>query len=144
MTLRHPVWLIHCVLFSRQIVYFLRPALEHTTTYCCTATDCDGGRFSVQDLIPGKLPDSDPSPPMVKKPIRTVYRPTNKRPYLECRLIEWLQQEHLADPSRTVRPPDLILSDTQRASLVRADLKTLKTADDITVLLQESNDWGAE
>jgi hypothetical protein len=120
------------------------PALAHTTAYCCTAMDCDGGRFSLQDLIPGKLPDSSPPPLAVQKPKRMVYHPTNQRPYLEFRLIEWLQREHLADPCRAVRPPELILSENQRASLVCADPKTLKSAKDITALLQESDEWDDE
>ena len=43
-----------------------------------------------------------------------------------------------------VRPPDLILADTQRATLVRADPKKIKNSQDITALLGESADWGAE
>ena len=48
------------------------------------------------------------------------------------------------DPLRCVRPPDLILADTQRATLVRADPKKINNAQDITELLGESADWGAE
>jgi hypothetical protein len=115
----------------------------HTTTYCCTAVGCDGHRFTLQDLIPGKLADADP-PPNVQKAKRNVYCPTKERPFLDYRLIEWLCRVHLADPCHAIRPPELILSETQRASLVQADPKTLKTAKDITVLLQESDDWDDE
>jgi len=61
---------------------------------------------------------------------------------LEFRLIEWLMLEHSADPFRSIRPPDLILSLTQRTTLIRADPS--KTAQDITALLDESVDWDAE
>lgn len=90
------------------------------------------------------LADADPSPLTTQKAKRNVYRPTQERPFLEFRLIKWLQQEHSADLWRTVRPLDLILSETQRAILVRADPKTLKTAKDITTLFQESDEWDAE
>ena len=116
----------------------------HTTMYCCTAVACDGSQFTLQDLVPGKLAIVDPHPPTVQKAKRNVYRPTQERPFLEFRLIEWLQREHSADPWRTVRPPDLILSETQRMSLVRVDPKTLKTAKDITTLFGESDDWDTE
>jgi hypothetical protein len=63
---------------------------------------------------------------------------------LEFRLIEWLRLEHFADPFRAVRPPDLILSDIQRATLVRADPRKIKTPQDITALLEESAKWEVE
>ena len=69
----------------------------------------------MQDLVPGKLADSDPPPPAVQKAKRNVYRTTQECLFLDLRLIEWLQHEHLADSWCTVRPPDLILSETQRA-----------------------------
>ena len=98
----------------------------------------------MQDLVPGKLADSDPPPPAVQKAKQNVYRTTQECLFLDLCLIEWLQHEHLADSWCTVRPPDLILSETQRASLVRADPKTLKTARDITMLFQESDKWDTE
>jgi hypothetical protein len=110
--------------------------------YCCNAAECDRGRFNLQELVPGKLAEASPDPSTGQKSKRNVYRPTQERPYLDFQLIEWLQQAHQADPCRAVRPPDLILSETQHASLVRADPKTLKSTKDITVLLQESDDWG--
>jgi hypothetical protein len=115
--------------------------------YCCNGTECDGGRFNLQELIPGKLAEASPDPSTGQKSKRNVYCPTQERPYLDFQLIKWLQQAHQADPCHAVCPPDLILSETQRrqrASLVRADPKTLKSTKDITVLLQESDDWGDE
>ena len=106
--------------------------------------DCDGGRFSLQDLIPGKLASAEPPPLTVQKPEQIINRPTHQHPYLEFRLIEWLRREHLADPYRAVRPSYFILSEMQRATLVQADPKTIKTARDITTLLQESDDWDEE
>ena len=100
-------------------------ALAHTTTFCCTAVGCDGNHFSLQDLLPGKLAVDSPPPSAAQKVKRThnTYRPTQEWPFLEFRLIEWLRQEYLMDPLCCVCPPDLILADTQRATLVRADLK---------------------
>lgn len=112
--------------------------------YCCTAVSCDGSRFNLQDLVPGKLANSDPPPSAVQKAKRNVYCTTQECPFLDLHLIEWLQHEHLADPWRTVCPPDLILSETQHASLVHADSKTLKTTRDITMLYQELDEWDAE
>lgn len=106
--------------------------------------DCDGGHFSLQELIPGKLASANPRPSTVQKSKRNVYRPTNQRPYLDFCLIKWLQREHLADRYRAIRLPDLILSEMQHASLVWADPKTIKTASDVTALLQESDDWDEE
>lgn len=127
------------------MVYFWS-ALAHTTTFCCTATGCDGTKFSIQDLLPGKLAVATLPPSTAPKPKQTnnTYRPTQERPYLEYRIIEWLRSEYLADPFRSTRPPDLILTDTQRATLVRADPRKIKTAQDITALLGESADWEAE
>jgi hypothetical protein len=120
---------------------------------------CDGPRFSIQDLLPGKLAVAPPPPSPTQKPKRThntyrptqkpkrthnTYRPTQERPYLEFRINEWLTLEHLADSSRSVRPPDFILTETQRAMLIRADPRKIKTAQDITVLLEESTEWGVE
>jgi hypothetical protein len=51
---------------------------------------------------------------------------------------------YLADPYRCVRPLDLVLSHSQRATLVRADPSQIKCAQDITVLLNETADWDAE
>ena len=98
----------------------------------------------MQDLLPGKLAAAILPPSTAQKPKRNIYRPTHERPFLEFQLIEWLRLEHLADPFRSVRPPDFILSETQRATLVRADPKKIKTAKDITALLEESDDWDAE
>lgn len=98
----------------------------------------------MQDLIPGKLASVDTPPLTVQKPKRNVYRPTNQCPYLEYCLIEWLQREHLADPDCAVRPPDLILSEMQCASLIRTDPKAIKMLKDITALLQESDNWDEE
>ena len=48
------------------------------------------------------------------------------------------------DPLHAVCPPDFILLDTQRAMLVCVDSKKIKTVQDITALLEESDDWDAE
>ncbi|KAI9463684.1 P-loop containing nucleoside triphosphate hydrolase protein [Lactarius psammicola] len=121
-------------------------ALAHTTTVCCTATGCDGPRFSIQDLLPGKLAVAPSPSSTIQKPRRThnTYRPTQERPFLEFRLTEWLKLEYLADPFRSIRPPEHILSETQRVTLVRADPRKIKSAQDITVLVEESAEWEAE
>ncbi|KAH9052274.1 P-loop containing nucleoside triphosphate hydrolase protein [Lactarius vividus] len=122
-------------------------ALAHTTMYCCNAMDCDGSRFGLQEFLPGKLAITPPSLSTEQKPKRgphNIYRPKKERWPLECCLIEWLKREHSADPARSVRPPDFILSSSQRETLVRANPKTVKTAQDITALLGESAEWSAE
>jgi hypothetical protein len=30
--------------------------------YCCNGTECDGGRFNLQELVPGKLAEASPDP----------------------------------------------------------------------------------
>ncbi|KAH8976407.1 P-loop containing nucleoside triphosphate hydrolase protein, partial [Lactarius hatsudake] len=96
-------------------------ALGHTTAHCCNATGCHGGRFTLQDLLPGKIAVAPPPSPDVQRPKRphNIYRPTQERPLLEYRLIEWLTREHLEDPFRS-------------------------SAQDITALLQESSEWSTE
>jgi hypothetical protein len=84
----------------------------------------------------------------VEKPKWNVYCPTHEHPFRDFHLIEWLQQAHLADHSCAIHPPELILSETQHASLIHVDPRTLNTARDITILLQESedlsNEWSAK
>lgn len=118
----------------------------HTTRYCCSATDCDGSRFSLEDLLPGTFLPPPPPLDAVQKPkrINNAYRPTQQRPFLEFRLNEWLAATYIADPFRCSRPPDLILSDTQRATLIRTDPTKLESPGDITALLEESVEWGTE
>jgi len=72
------------------------------------------------------------------------YRPTPARPGLEARLNRWLIHEHSVDSLRSVRPPHLILSHSQRFELVRAHPKRLKSVSDITTLLNESSEWESE
>lgn len=67
-----------------------------------------------------------------------------ERQFLELRLAEWLRDVHLADPLRFIRPPDVILSTTQRAILARFDPKKIKNAQDVVEVLEESADWGTE
>lgn len=92
------------------------------------------------------LPFSLPPPSLVEKPKRphTAYRPTQERPALEFRLIKWLEHEHTVDPLRFARPSHLILSDAQRAILVRTHPSKLTSADDITELLGKTPEWSAE
>ena len=72
------------------------------------------------------------------------YRPPRHRPALDFRLIEWLKLEHFSDPLRAVRPPHLILSQTQRLALTRADPNLIQLPSDITSLLNESAEWSDE
>lgn len=97
-------------------------------------------------MLPGMLPISLPPPLLTSKVKRTpnVYRPTQERPGLDYRLIRWLESEHRIDPFRSVRPTYHILSDTQRAVLVRAHPSKVLTAHDITVLLGETPEWEEE
>ncbi|KAN0128795.1 hypothetical protein V8E53_013382 [Lactarius tabidus] len=119
-------------LFSSYLDDTSTAALMHTTTFCCTAVGCDGGCFNLQDLIPGKLVNTNLSPSSVEKPKHNVYCSTHKHLFLKFYL------------SCTVCPPELILSEMQHASLVCVDPRSLKTAEDITALLQESDKWNKE
>lgn len=128
------------------MTYLWSLALTHTTTFCCSAVDCDGTWFNLDDLLPGKLvaASQSPSPIQTQKWVHNIYRPTQERPLLMCRLVDWLKKDYLADPYRSTRPVDLILTDAQRTSIVRTDPDKLKCAQDITTLLGESDEWGAE
>ncbi len=60
------------------------------------------------------------------------------------RLIEWLKVEHARDPPRLVRAPHLIISHTQRLQLVRAHPDKIKSAADVSTLLDRRSDWAQE
>ncbi|KAF8258083.1 P-loop containing nucleoside triphosphate hydrolase protein, partial [Lactarius quietus] len=91
-------------------------ALSHTT-FSCTAEGCDSGRFRLQDLLPGTLAVAPlPASTMEKtKRVHNTYCPTQERP-----------------------------SFSGRATLVRADLEKINSAQDVTVLLDETANWDAE
>ena len=87
-----------------------------------------------------------PPPSLVQKAKRAqnVYRPVQERPFLEYQLNKWLERVHSEDILCSVRPPHLILSDSQRATLVRAHPKKIKTPQDITTLLEQTSEWASE
>jgi predicted GNAT superfamily acetyltransferase len=76
--------------------------------------------------------------------LKPKYRPPRHRPALDFRLIEWLKLEHFSDPLRAVRPPHLILSQTQRLTLTRANPMQIQLPSDITSLLNETPEWADE
>jgi hypothetical protein len=51
---------------------------------------------------------------------------------------------YTADPFCCSRPPNLILSDTQHVTLTHTNLSKLESPEDITALLEESDEWGTE
>ncbi len=63
---------------------------------------------------------------------------------MDFRLIEWLKVEHARDPLRLVRAPHLIISHTQRLQLVRAHPDKIKSAADVSTLLDRRSDWAQE
>lgn len=130
-----------------------RLALLYTTKFCCESVQDhpDAHLFNLQDFLPGRLPGNellaDPASVDTEKAIEkpnAKYRPPKERPALDYRIIEWLKLEHASDPLRTVRPPHLILSQTQRLILTRVNPKQIKSPSDITTLLNESSDWAEE
>ncbi|KAH9029568.1 P-loop containing nucleoside triphosphate hydrolase protein [Lactarius hengduanensis] len=76
------------------------------------------------------------------KRAQNLYRPVQERSFLECRLIKWLESVHSEDPLYSVRPSYLILSVSQRAILVRTHPNKIKSAQDITALLDQTSEWG--
>ena len=125
-------------------------ALNYCTPFCC---DClchwtEGQLiFDLNAFLPQKLFVRDPplAPDAVKlKKTRNVYRPTAKCPFLEFRVVKWLEYEHSIDPLRSVQPPHLILSQQQQAILVRTHPDKIKTKEDICHILEESTEWANE
>jgi hypothetical protein len=121
-------------------------ALKHTTHFCCSF--CPDS-FDLQVLLPGKLymppPQTEDSTTNLKrKRVNIAYRPPKERPALDFRLVEWLKSEHALDPLRAVRPLCFILSDIQRASLVRIQAKKVQSASDIQSLLNETDEWASK
>jgi hypothetical protein len=90
--------------------------------------------------LQGCYPESSQS--LLQKPKRThnTYRPTHEQPFLEFRLNEWLRLEHLADPFRSVRPPESDAStcgpktvqDIAASAKISRDC-TLKSGDEVQV-----------
>ena len=63
---------------------------------------------------------------------------------LDQRLVEWLEQVHENDPLKSVRPPHIILSPLHQQLLVRKHPKHIQNADDITTILEQTNEWAEE
>ena len=90
------------------------------------------------------LPLQTEDPITKRKRINIAYRPTKERSALDFRLVEWLKSEHVLDPLRAVRPMCFILSDIQRANLVRTQAKKVKSTSDIQAILNESDEWASK
>ena len=90
------------------------------------------------------LPLQTDDPTAKRKRVNIAYRPTKERPALDFRLVEWLNSEHALDPLRAVRPICFILSDIQRANLVRTQAKKVKSTSDIQAILNESDEWASK
>lgn len=112
---------------------------------CCTGADC-GGHVFLQDYLPGTFPYVPPPPSLVQKATwpQNIYRPVQECSFLEYCLIQWLELVHSEDSLSAVRPPHLILSDLQQATLVRAHASKINTAEDITMLLDQTSEWASE
>ena len=128
-------------------------ALLYTTKFCCDSVEDhpDACSFKLQDFLPGRLPGSEPptnlnifDTEMAAEKSNPKYRPPKERPALDFWLIEWLKVEHELDPLRSVRPPHLILSQTQHFNLTWVNANQIKLPSDITALLNESSEWGAD
>jgi hypothetical protein len=107
---------------------------------------CDGSHFSLKDLLPGNFLAPPLPPDDVQKPKQTnnIYCPTQECLFLEFHLNEWLMAVYTTDPFCCSCPPDLILSDMQHTTLTRTNPSKLESLEDITVLLEESDEWGTE
>ena len=111
-----------------------------TTPYCC---QCHEG-FVLQDFLPGPLFTGNIQPCPLKRKVAERGRPMDNRALLDQRLINWLEQVHESDPLRSVRPPHIILSPLHRQLLVRKPPKYIKSATDITNILEQTNEWAEE
>ncbi|KAH8981064.1 P-loop containing nucleoside triphosphate hydrolase protein [Lactarius akahatsu] len=125
---------------------YLGDASEEGTaepTYCL---NCGGSQVSLCDFLPGPFPYVPWSPSLAPKAKRAqnLYRPVQERSFLECRLVKWLESVHSEDPLCSVRPPHLVLSVSQRAILVRTHPNKIKSAQDITALLNQTSEWASE
>lgn len=67
-----------------------------------------------------------------------------ERAELDARLIQWLTQVQELDDGLLFRSQYDILSVSQRTTLVRTPIEDLKTPENITTLLGESDEWGSE
>ncbi|KAN0133654.1 hypothetical protein V8E53_008378 [Lactarius tabidus] len=105
-----------------------------------SATACDGTRFSIQDLLPGKLAVAPPPSPTQKpKRMHNTYRLTQDQTLLEFRLVEWLRLEHFADPyfAWSLRPISSFFGHTE-SDASTCHPRKIKTPRDRTALLEES------
>ena len=115
------------------------------TQFCCNF--CHPDSFDLQAFLPGKLytlPPQTDDPTTKRKRVSILYRPTKERPALDYHLVEWLRSVHQLDPLQAVRPIYLILSNVQRANLVRTQAKKIRYASDIQAILNESDEWASE
>ena len=128
-------------------------ALDYTNKWCCSPHNDD---FDIHKLLVGPLlcqnPDtkelyyspalpttaSATGPPAPKrKPVR--YRPTAERKALVEKIWSWRYSAHKENPSLSLLPTSIIISDSSIAKVAR--MQNVSAVSDITALLEESPEW---
>ncbi|TRM66783.1 P-loop containing nucleoside triphosphate hydrolase protein [Schizophyllum amplum] len=124
--------------FARYLNDETSEALEYTTPFCCTRHGLDLSSALPQPLYTAPLKEEKR-----KRGPRSKYRKPAEREILEPLLQEWRERAHEQDNLAHVYPAYYILSDVHIETLCRALPSTVKTAADVTALLQRSSDWAA-
>ena len=115
-------------------------ALHYTGRWCCDSFVHGANTFSLERLFLGVVYTEQPLRAPAKRK-RTSYRPTNERPELEARLIEWRTDMHRNFTLRAFRPPTFILDSTAIKKLTMARASSITSAASITELLKQSPEW---
>ena len=117
------------------------PACSFITDICC---DRDSDSFNLSSFFPGKFLTEDEL--KVKKKTRKggPSRPVKHRALLEELLQGWRRQAHQNYSLRAVLPASWILEDAQITLLAAIAPAKLTNAQDITQLLNETDEWSSK
>ncbi|KAF8221223.1 hypothetical protein L208DRAFT_1329412, partial [Tricholoma matsutake] len=118
-------------------------ALHYETMFCC---DDHNDGFVLANFLPGPLFSEKPpigSSKRKKGPCVTYQKIVNW-PALDSHVIEWLQNVNSNDLLHGIQMMYNILSFLQRLDLVHAHSRTIQSPQDITKLLEETEEWSNE
>ncbi|KAJ7576555.1 P-loop containing nucleoside triphosphate hydrolase protein [Mycena floridula] len=116
-------------------------ALTFANKFCCDGHD---NGFDLRDFLPGPL--SVDSPPVssedeAPEPVSAPKRPVKQKKELKTLIQIWLSSASVGDRYHFARPRYLILMESQIAALLIPPAGELTTVQDLTRLLDQSDDW---
>ncbi|KAJ7598193.1 P-loop containing nucleoside triphosphate hydrolase protein [Mycena floridula] len=116
-------------------------ALTFANKFCCDSHD---NGFDLRDFLPGPLSVDSPlvsSEDEAPEPVSAPKRPVKQKKELKTLIQIWLSSASVGDSYHFARPRYLILMESQIAALLIPPAGELTTVQDLTRLLDQSDDW---